>query len=125
MKRTSIGVILSITISCFVVITPINSATAGVFDCMNPRKWSGYSKLRASYFKDPQVKTQDDWFKAYIFARIYTGSPKCFSSKDVAVMKKWVNAYNQACVNNPSWNYSCKLFSGSSTLASWVYEGYK
>jgi hypothetical protein len=75
--------------------------------------------------KDPQTKTEDDWFKAYIFARIYTGSAKCFNSKDVAVMRQWVNSFNQACRQNPSWNYSCKYYSGTSTLASWVYEGYK
>ena len=75
--------------------------------------------------KDPQMKTQDDWFKGYMFARIYTGSPKCFDSKDVAIMNKWVTSYNQACLQNQSWNYSCKLYSGTSTLAAWVYEGYK
>lgn len=108
-----------------VVLVPQQNASAGLFDCMGPKKWSGYSKLRSAFMKDPQTKTQDEWFRAYIFARIYTGSPKCFNSKDVTVMKKWVNSYNQACAQNPSWNFSCKLYSGSSTLASWVYEGYK
>ena len=125
MKRISIGVLFSILLSCIVAVTPINSAQGGLLNCINPRKWSGYPKLRTAYFKDPQIKTQDDWFKSYIFARIYTGSAKCFKNKDVAVMNKWVNAYNQACANDPSWNFSCKLYSGSSTLSSWVYEGYK
>jgi hypothetical protein len=75
--------------------------------------------------KDPQKKSEDDWFRAYVFARIYTGSPKCFQSKDVAVMKKWVKSYNQACIQNPSWNFSCEYYSGTSTFQSWVYEGYK
>jgi hypothetical protein len=125
MKRVTTGVLFSLILSCLVAIAPQNSANASLFDCVKPKKWSGYSKLRTAYFKDPQVKTEEDWFKAYIFARIYTGSSKCFNSKDVAVMKKWVNAYNNACRDNPSWNSSCKYYSGSSTLASWVYEGYK
>ena len=125
MKRLTSGVLISLLFSCLVVVGPQNSAHAGLFDCVNPRKWSGYSKLRAAYFKDPQIKTDDDWFKSYAFARIYTGSSKCFKTKDVAVMRKFVNAYNQTCATNPSWNYSCELFSGSSTFSSWVYEGYK
>lgn len=125
MKKVSSCALLSLILSCIFVIAPQQTANAGLFDCVKPKKWSAYSKLRAAYFKDPQTKTEDDWFKAYIFARIFTGSPKCFNSKDVAVMKKWVNAYNQACRDDPSWNYSCKIYSGSSTLASWVYEGYK
>jgi len=124
MKRISQLAIFSLLLS-MVVIVPHQNASAGLFDCMGPKKWSGYTKLRSSFMKDPQTKTQDDWFKAYIFARIYTGSAKCFNSKDVVVMKKWVNSYNQTCLQNPSWNYSCKLYSGTSTLASWVYEGYK
>jgi hypothetical protein len=125
MKRISTGVLFSMLLSFLVVLAPQNSAQAGLFDCIKPKKWSGYSKLRTAYFKDPQIKTEDDWFKAYAFARIFTGSSKCFNSKDVAVMRKFVNSYNQACATNPSWNYSCELFSGSSTFASWVYEGYK
>ena len=125
MKRTSTAVLFSIILSCLVVITPVSSAQAGLFDCVKPKKWSNYTKLKTAFNKDPQLKTQDDWFRAYVFARIFTGSPKCFNSKDVAVMKKWVNAYNQVCVRDPSWNFSCKLYSGSSTFASWVYEGYK
>jgi hypothetical protein len=125
MKRLSTGVLFSLILSCLVLIAPQNAAHAGIFDCIKPKKWSGYSKLRIAYSKDPQTKTEDDWFKAYIFARIFTGSAKCFNSKDVAIMKKFVRAYNQACVSDPSWNFSCKLYSGSSTFSSWVYEGYK
>jgi hypothetical protein len=121
-------------ISKFVVVTlfaslifafPQQSANAGLFDCVKPKKWSGYSQLRTAFMKDPQKKSEDDWFRAYVFARIYTGSPKCFQSKDVAVMKKWVKSYNQACIQNPSWNFSCEYYSGTSTFQSWVYEGYK
>ncbi len=125
MKRITVGVVCSILLSGVFVFVPQSSANAGFFDCVKPRKWSSYSKLRSAYFKDPQMKTQEDWFKAYIYARIFTGSSKCFNSKDVAIMRKWVNAYNQACSNDPSWNFSCKYYSGSSTLAAWVYEGYK
>ena len=125
MKKVSTGVFFALILSCLVAIAPQNAANAGLFDCIKPKKWSGYSKLRTAYLKDAQLKTEDDWFKAYIFARIFTGSSKCFNSKDVVVMKKFVNAYNQACSGNPSWNYSCKYYSGRSTLASWVYEGYK
>ena len=125
MKRISTGVLFSLILSCLIAIAPQNSANAGIFDCYSPKKWSKYSKLRTAYFKDPQLKTQDDWFNAYIFARIFTGSSKCFNSKDVTVMRNFVNTYNQACVNNPSWHYSCKYYSGSSTFASWVYENSK
>lgn len=125
MKRMTFGLLFSLILSCTVGVTSQNSAVAGPFDCLGPKKWSNYSKLKNAYFKDPQLKTQDDWFKSYAFARIFTGSPKCFNSKDVAVMKKWVNTYNQVCRENPNWNYSCKYYSGSSTFASWVYEGYK
>jgi hypothetical protein len=125
MKRTSTGVLFSLILSCLVIVTPVNSAQAGLFDCIKPKKWSNYTKLRTAFNKDPKTKTQDDWFRAYAFARIFTGSAKCFNSKDVAVMKKWVNAYNQVCREDPSWNYSCKLYSGSSTFASWLYESYK
>lgn len=116
---------LTLLLTALVSIGPRTPAQAGLFDCIKPKKWSNYTKLRTAFNKDPQIKTEDDWFRAYIFARIFTGSPKCFNSKDVAMMKKWVNAYNQACVSDPSWNFSCKLFSGSSTFSSWVYEGYK
>ena len=125
MKRASFGLVLTLLLSTLVSIGPQTPAQAGLFDCMKPKKWSNYTKLRTAFNKDPQTKTEDEWFRAYIFARIFTGSSKCFDSKDVAVMRKWVNAYNQACVNNPSWNFSCKLYSGSSTFSSWVYEGYK
>jgi hypothetical protein len=115
--------VFTLLLTTLVVFGPQAPAQAGLFDCMKPKKWASYSKLRTAYFKES--KTQEDWFKSYIFARIYTGSSKCFNSQDVAVMKKFVSAYNEACLNNPSWNYSCKLYSGSSTFASWVYEGYK
>lgn len=122
-KRISTGVIFTLILTTLIAVSPQAPAQAGLFDCVKPKKWASYSKLRTAYLKES--KTEDDWFKSYIFARIYTGSSKCFNSKDVAVMKKFVSAYNQACMNNPSWNYSCKLYSGSSTFASWVYEGYK
>jgi len=124
-RRTSSGEVLSLVLATFVVVGQQSPANAGIFDCWSPKKWSSYSKLRTAFNKDPQLKTEDDWFKAYIFARIFTGSSKCFKAQDVAVMKKWVNAYNQACINDPSWNYSCKISVGTSTLSSWVYEGYK
>ncbi len=122
-KRTSSGMVLTLLLTALVVVGPQAPAQAGLFDCLKPKKWASYSKLRTAYFKES--KTQDDWFKSYIFARIYTGSSKCFNSKDVAVMRKFVSAYNQACVSNPSWHYSCSITTGTSTLSSWVYEGYK
>ena len=125
MKKLSSGVIFSLLCTSLIILPAQNSANAGIFDCVNPRKWSGYSKLRTSFFKEPAQKSQDDWFKAYMFARIYTGSAKCFNSKDVAVMKKFVKSYNQVCARDPSWNYSCDMFSGYSTFSSWAYEGYK
>lgn len=58
-----------------------NTANAGLFDCVKAKKWSNYSKLRSAYLKDPTLKTEEDWFRSYVFATIFTGYPKCFNSK--------------------------------------------
>ena len=102
-----------------------NTADAGFFDCRKAKKWSNYSKLRTAFLKEPSMKTQEDWFRAYVFATIYTGYPKCFNSKDVSIMQKYADALTKTCANNPSWNFSCTLIKGRGALANWAYESYK
>lgn len=102
-----------------------DSADAGLFDCRKAKKWSNYSKLRTAFLKEPSSKTQEDWFRAYVFATIYTGYPKCFNSKDVSVMRKYTNALTVTCAKNPNWNFACTLIKGRGAMADWAYESYK
>ena len=73
-------------------LTTLNPSVgnAGLFDCVKAKKYSGYSKLRSAYFKDPEKKTDLDWFAAYTFATIFNGYPKCFKKNDVAVMRYFI-----------------------------------
>ena len=123
-KRIGSGLVFSLILTALITIGAQSSAQAGLAECKKPKKWTSYTKLWTAFNKNVQVKTSDDWFKAYIFARIYTGYPECFDSKDVAKMKKWVTAYNRMCVKDPSWNLSCRLYSGSGALTR-VYDEYK
>lgn len=100
-------------------------ANAGLFDCVKAKKWSNYSKLRTAYLKDPNLKTQEDWFRSYVFATIFTGYPKCFNSQDVRIMRKYADALTQTCIRNPNWNMACTMIRGRGALADWAYESYK
>jgi hypothetical protein len=107
------------------LFVPSQPASAGLFDCVKAKKWSNYSKLRTAYLKDPTLKTEDDWFKAYIFSTIYTGYPKCFNGKDVRIMRKYADLSTNTCRNNPNWIRYCSMINGRGAFADWVYEGYK
>jgi hypothetical protein len=113
---------MSLAVGSMSAIAPAN---AGLFDCVKAKKWSNYSKLRTAYLKDPNLKTQEDWFRSYVFATIFTGYPKCFNSKDVKVMRKYADALTQTCIRNPNWNFACTMIRGRGALADWAYESYK
>ncbi len=102
-----------------------NTANAGLFDCVKAKKWSNYSKLRSAYLKDPTLKTEEDWFRSYVFATIFTGYPKCFNSKDVKVMRRFTDLMTQTCASNPRWNFACQMMRGRGAMADWAYESYK
>lgn len=117
--------ILLASLLIFGSMSTMSAANAGLFDCVKPKKWSNYSKLRAAYLKDPNLKTQEDWFRSYVFATIFTGYPKCFNSKDVKVMRKYADVLTKTCMSNPNWNFACTLIRGRGALADWAYESYK
>ncbi len=108
-------------------LTTLNPSVgnAGLFDCVKAKKYSGYSKLRTAYFKDPAKKTDSDWFKAYTFATIFNGYPKCFDSKDVAVMKDFIKLIDGVCAKNKNWGTICTLSPVRGAMADWAYNGYK
>jgi len=103
----------------------LSVGNAGLFDCVKAKKYSGYSKLRQAYFKDPKLKTDSDWFKAYTFATIYNGYPKCFKDKDVQVMRKFISLVDKTCVESPNWTTICEMTPVRGALADWAYDGYK
>ena len=108
-------------------LTTLNPSVgnAGLFDCVKAKKYSGYSKLRTAYFKDPEKKTDSDWFAAYTFATIFNGYPKCFKKNDVAVMRDFIKAIVGVCAQNRNWGTICKLSPVRGALNDWAYDGYK
>lgn len=100
-------------------------ANAGIFSCSQAKKWSKYSELRNSFLRNPEQKSDQDWFRSYIFARIYTGYSNCFSSKDVQVMTGFVQLINNTCQKNPNWSYVCSISGGSGKLSKFTYMNYK
>lgn len=101
------------------------NANAGIFDCMKAQKWANAKSLRNSYLKAPVSKSDADWIDSYIFARIFTGYPKCFNNKDVAVMNQYVSFINNYCVRYPTWSKVCFIAKGNGKLADWTYGNYK
>lgn len=124
-RKSSFASIFFIFAIMFSSLNTIEPANAGVFDCVKAKKWSNYSKLRTAYFKDPALKSEEDWFRAYVFATIFTGYPKCFKAKDVNVMRKFADVMTQTCAKTPSWNFACPMIKGRGALANWAYESYK
>lgn len=102
-----------------------SGANAGLFDCVKAKKYSGYSKLRAAFLKEPAKKTDSDWFAAYTFATIYNGNPKCFKSKDVAVMRDFIKLIDGVCAQNRNWGTICTLSPVRGAMADWAYDSYK
>lgn len=119
---SGLSLILALTFSS---LSSTSTANAGVFDCVKAKKWSNYSKLRSAYLKDPSIKTQEDWFNAYVFATIFTGYPKCFNSRDVKVMREFADLIIQTCANGPKWNFACYMMKSRGPLADWAYDSYK
>jgi hypothetical protein len=79
--------------------------------------------LVKAFSRNPEQKTEADWFNSYIFARLYTGYPNCFNKKDVATMRKYVSAINAVCTDDPKWGSAC-LLAGKGRfgpLAWWAY----
>jgi hypothetical protein len=101
------------------------TANAGLFDCVKAKKYTNYSKLRSAYFKDPNRKTDDDWFRAYTFATIFDGYPKCFKKQDVAVMRDFLKLIDGVCAENRNWGTICKLAPVRGGMNDWAYNSYK
>jgi hypothetical protein len=128
MKSSRRKFVLSQFLAVMLMTTFLNNpspASAGIFDCIKVKKWSNYTKLRVSYFKDPALKTQGDWTRSYIFARLFTGYPKCFNKKDVNVMNQFVNLLNSTCLQNSQFGDVCRIAQGNGPMSDWVYNGYK
>jgi hypothetical protein len=100
-------------------------ANAGLFDCVKAKKYANYSKLRSAYFKDPNKKTDDDWFRAYTFATIFDGYPKCFKKQDVVVMRDFLKLIDGVCAENRNWGTICKLAPVRGGMNDWAYNSYK
>ena len=125
MKRVFVGLLI-VSLSCLGIQNlAITNVSAGVFDCVKAKKYSSYSKLRSAYFKDPKKKTDDDWFRAYTFATIFNGYPKCFKEKDVAVMRDFIKIIDDVCAQNRNWGTICKLAPVRGGMADWAYDSYK
>ena len=75
--------------------------------------------------KGPKSKTEDDWFKAYTFATIFNGNPKCFKKQDVAVMRDFIKLIDGVCAKDPNWGYVCKIAPVKGAMTDWAYNGYK
>ena len=97
-------------------------ANAGLLDCMKAKSYSKKGALVKAFNKDPNKKTESDWFNAYTFARLFTGYQNCFNKKDVVVMRKFVSTLNSICSNDPEWASVCLIAKSSGPLAWWVYE---
>ncbi len=96
---------------------------SGIFDCVKAKGIAKKGNLVKAINKNPELKTDSDWFNSYILARLYTGYPNCFSKADVATMRKYVSAINAVCSNDPKWGSAC-LVAGSGRfgpLAWWAY----
>ena len=98
---------------------------AGPLDCFKATKYSNYTKLRSAYLKDPQKKTDDEWFRAYTFATIFNGYPNCFNKQDVAVMRNFIKIIDQTCAKNKNFGTICRLAPVRGALADWAYNSYK
>ena len=108
-------------------ITVVSSPTsqAGPLDCFKATKYSKYSKLRSAFLKDPAKKTDADWFRAYTFATIFNGYPKCFNKQDVATMRSFIKVIDQTCARNKNLGTICSLAPVRGALADWAYNSYK
>jgi hypothetical protein len=113
--------LISLSVSTFSVY----SAQAGPLDCFRAKKYSSYSKLRTSYFKAPEKKTDQDWFRAYTFATIFNGYPNCFNKKDVAVMRDFIKIIDDICYQNRNFGTICRLTPVRGPMANWAYDSYK
>jgi hypothetical protein len=124
-SKIFIGLAIVFLSSAGIQSISLSSANAGPFDCVKAKKYSNYSKLRNSFMKDPKKKTEDDWFKAYTFATIFNGYPKCFKTQDVAVMRDFVKLIDGVCAKDPNWGYVCKIAPVKGAMTDWAYNGYK
>ena len=123
--RKSLGTLILLTI--FLNLAPSAASAidttprAGAFDCMKAKGFSKKGVLVNAFNKNPEQRTSGEWFNSYTFARLFTGYPKCFNKKDVALMRKYVSTINDICVSNPKWSSVCAIAKGNGPLAWWVY----
>jgi hypothetical protein len=102
-----------------------STVNAGPFDCLKAKKYANYSKLKTAFFKAPERKTDEDWFRAYTFATIFNGYPKCFNKSDVTTMRKFIKVIDDVCSKNRNWGTICKLAPVRGSMTDWAYNSYK
>ena len=125
MKKVMGSFIAVCLISMSVSTFSMQASNAGPLDCFKAKKYSNYSKLRNSYFKAPEKKTDQDWFRSYTFATIFNGYPNCFNKKDVTVMRNFIKAVDNVCYQNKNFGTICQMTPIRGAMADWAYNSYK